>query len=444
MGYSNVNGDLNVYSSTSTQTLTVRSDTTLSGNLSVNSGTANFKNVVANTLTVTGNFIITATNTQATNALSINNSGTATALKVVQYEGGGGGHLYNVVEFWDYLTLAMVIDPEGNVGIHTTSSPGYALTVRQGALFDNLTASYFIGDGSNVTNIQAVQVTGGLSGYQLQTAQSNITSLGTLTSLSVAGPILSAGGNTLSNLNTANVTIGAFAANQLQTAQSNITSLGTLTSLSVAGPILSAGGNTLSNLNTANVTIGAFAANQLQTAQSNITSVGTLTSLAVTGSTTSGWFAGSGNTLSNLNTANVIIGAFAANQLQTAQTNITSVGTLTSLSVTGAAVAGWHVGSGNTLSNLNTANVTIGAFAPNQLQTAQTNITSVGTLTSLAVTGATTSGWFAGSGNTLSNLNTANVIIGAFAANQLQAAQTNITSVGTLTSLSVTGAAVAG
>ena len=444
MGYSNVAGDLNVYSSTSTQTLTVRSDTTLSGNLAVNSGTANFKNVVANTLTVTGNFIITATNTQATNALSINNIGTATALKVVQYEGGGGGHIYNVAEFWDYLTLAMVIDPEGNVGIHTTSSPGYALTVKQGALFDNLTASYFIGDGSNVTNIQAVQVTGGLSGYQLQTAQSNITSLGTLTSLSVAGPILSAGGNTLSNLNTANVTIGAFAANQLQTAQGNITSVGTLTSLSVAGPILSSGGNTLSNLNTANVTIGAFAANQLQTAQTNITSVGTLTSLAVTGVTNSGWFSGSGNTLSNLNTANVTIGAFAANQLQTAQTNITSVGTLTSLAVTGVTNSGWFVGSGNTLSNLNTANVTIGAFAANQLQTTQTNITSVGTLTSLAVTGVTTSGWFSGSGNTLSNLNTANVVIGAFAANQLQTAQTNITSVGTLTSLAVTGATTSG
>ena len=114
MGYSNVAGDLNVLSTTSTQNLTVRGDTSLLGNLTATVGYHAFGNLTAANLTVTGNFTITATNTQVTNALSINNAGTTTALKVVQYEGGGSGHTYNVAEFWDYQTLAMVIDPEGN------------------------------------------------------------------------------------------------------------------------------------------------------------------------------------------------------------------------------------------------------------------------------------------------------------------------------------------
>jgi hypothetical protein len=46
---------------------------------------------------------------------------------------------YNVAEFWDHTTLAMVVDGNGNVAIHTSASPGYALTVVQGASVDGLT-----------------------------------------------------------------------------------------------------------------------------------------------------------------------------------------------------------------------------------------------------------------------------------------------------------------
>ena len=138
MGYSNVQGSLNVLSTTSTDNLIVRRDAYVYGNLTHTTGLTSLGNVTAGNLTVTGNFIVTATNTQVTNALSINNAGTATALKVVQYEGGGPGHAYNVAEFWDYQTLAMAIDPYGNVAIHTSSSPGYALTVSEGASIDYL------------------------------------------------------------------------------------------------------------------------------------------------------------------------------------------------------------------------------------------------------------------------------------------------------------------
>jgi hypothetical protein len=62
------------------------------------------------------------------------------------------------------------------------------------------------------------------------------------------------------------------------------------------------------------------------------------------------------------------------------------------------------------------------ALGAAQLSAAQTNITSVGTLTSLAVSGQTSSGFFSGSGNTLSNINASNIAFGALAASQLAAA----------------------
>ena len=103
-------------------------------------------------------------------------------------------------------------------------------------------------------------------------------------------------------------------------------------------------------------------------AQPNITSVGTLTSLAVTGNVSAG----------NVSATNV------SGVLTTAsQPNITSVGTLTSLAVTGNVSAGNVTVTGN-VSATNVSGVLTTASQP--------NITSVGTLTSLAVTGNVTAG----------------------------------------------------
>ena len=251
MGYSNIAGDLNVFSSTSTNTLVVRSDTTLNGNLTAMNGLHSLGNVSVGNLVVTGNFTITATNTQVTNALSINNAGTATALKVVQYEGGGPGHSWNVAEFWDYQTLAMVIDPEGNVGIHTTSSPGYAFTVSQGALFDVATASLFIGNASGLSNLTTSNLNGLVLAPQLSTTQTNITQVGTLTGLFSSGNVtasfFSGQGNALTNLqssvlvgNVANANVALVVS---QPAQPNVTSVGTLTGLNVQGLLIASDGS---------------------------------------------------------------------------------------------------------------------------------------------------------------------------------------------------------
>ena len=160
-------------------------------------------------------------------------------------------------------------------------------------------------------------------------------------------------------------------------AQPNITSVGTLSSLAVTG-----------NITSGNLSGTSIVGTLTTAAQTNITSVGTLTSLAVTGNITSGNLSGT-SIVGTLTTA--------------AQPNITSVGTLTSLAVTGNITSGnvqgtTHSGTTGTFSgNVTTGNVsgTTGTFTNvgGTLTTAaQTNITSVGTLTSLAVTGNITSG----------------------------------------------------
>ena len=158
----------NVFATTTnTQVLSVTSNMTFTGPLATLSnltvpGNANIEYLSVSNLSVTGNLIVTATNVQTTNALKINNSGTATALKVYQNE--PSIHTHNVAEFWDATTLAMVIDPEGNVAIHTVSSPGYSLTVTDPANFETLyirgkTGTTTLNVTGNITASNAVTTT---------------------------------------------------------------------------------------------------------------------------------------------------------------------------------------------------------------------------------------------------------------------------------------------
>ena len=133
------------------------------------------------------------------------------------------------------------------------------------------------------------------------------------------------------------------------------------------------------------------------------------------------------------NTGASLIGTVAT----AAQTSITSLGTLTSLGVTGAVQANTHVGMAvyaNTIGN--TGATIVGAIGTNS----QPYITSLGTLTSLGVTGASTANSYTGVAVYAGTIgNTGSSLVGTLST----AAQTNITSVGTLTSLAVTGASTA-
>ena len=205
--------------------------------------------------------------------------------------------------------------------------------------------------------------------------------------------------------------------------QPNITTIGTLTSLNVAGTIV-AGGLSVTNLT-----------GTLQTgAQPNITSIGQLTNLTVSNSIT---------------TASLTATNLTGTLLTPNQPNITSIGALNNLTinntltvdtVTAVSVFGTltkpaqpNINSLGTLIGLSVSGTitTISLSATNitgTLQTsAQTNITSVGTLINLSVTGNISSGGNISGTNLIGRLQTAS--------------QPNITTIGTLSSLLVTGTA---
>lgn len=107
---------------------------------------------------------------------------------------------------------------------------------------------------------------------------------------------------------------------------------------------------------------------------------------------------GEGGNISNIQGANIsgaVASATTAGTVTTAaQPNITSVGTLSALSVTGKITAGQLQGDGGNISNIQGANVSgtvaSATTAGTVTTAAQPNITSVGTLSSLAVSGTVT------------------------------------------------------
>jgi hypothetical protein len=386
----------------------------------------------------------------------------------------------------------------------------------------NITGNYFVGNGSTLTSITGANITGNVANatYAISSgtaatvttnAQSNITSVGTLTSLSVsgsatAGNLLTAGivsatgnittsgyflgtfqGNVSGNLtvpgsNTqviynANGIAGASAGLTFDSSSNSLVSTGTITGsnfltggyVSVAGNVTSSqfvgSGNTLSNIQGANVSgtvanatyaaSAGYAATITSNAQPNITSTGTLTSLSVTGSTTAGnlltagLVSAGGNIISN----GYFIGTFLGN----ISGNLTVPGVNTQIIYNNNGNAGASAGlTFNASTNALTVsgNATLGNILTNGIVSVGGNITSGNinatnlTGTAVSITGNVTGSQFIGSGNTLTNIQGANVsgnvstaiVAGTVTTN----AQPNITSVGVLTSLSVSGNATPG
>ena len=489
MGYSNVAGDLNVAATTTLSTLVVNGSTQHYGPITSTS-TASFSNLVANTLTVTGNFIVTATNTAVSNSISIVNQGSATALYINQNE--SVAHIHNVAEFYDHTQLAMVIDPHGNVAIHQTSSPGYALSVVDGVSMDVLTLgtplaissggtgtatgatqnyvfagpssgsagaplfralvnadlpSYVVvsniySNGAAMYSLNSSNLVGNVANANValvvsQASQLNITSVGTLTGLNVQGLLIASNGSGISNLNSSNLVGNVANANVAlvvsQASQPNITSVGTLTGLNVQGLLIVSNGSGISNLNSSNLFGNVANANVAlvvsQASQPNITSVGTLTGLTVSGLL----IASNGSGISNITGSNVSTVPTAQSVTVAAQGNITSVGTLTGLTVSGILSSGLYLGNASGLSNITGSNVSTVPTAQSVITAAQTNITSVGTLTGLTVSGLL----IASNGSGISNITGSNVSTVPTAQSVTVAAQLNITSVGILSNLVV-------
>jgi hypothetical protein len=347
----------------------------------------------------------------------------------------------------------------GNVNISAVGNANILVVTGTGV---NVAGTLNVTGNANVSNLGTgiVIATGNISGTQLISNIANGTAPLVVTSTTV-----------VANLRAEFSNVATVAGTVTVNAQPNITSVGTLTGLSVTGSniTLTSGayvgnGAGLTDLAGANVTgqVGnALVAGTVYTnAQPNITSVGTLSNLTIAGN---GNIALSGEA-SQLSGANLVSANFLTGTLTTAaQPNITSVGTLTVLSVDGANITlanGVYVGNGSGLTDLAGANVTgqvANALVAGTVYTnAQPNITSVGSLSSLTVTGNIGAGninagnllvanFLQGDGHLISNINVANIgtvanaNYAAFAGQVVDATQSNITAVGTLGSLTVTG-----
>jgi hypothetical protein len=471
-----------------------------------NAQNAQFANTanVANTVAINAQPNITSVGTLT----SLNVNGNITAANITANTGifsGNGSGLFNI-PIANLVGTFPTVDNASNA-----ANANIANTVRVNAQ-PNITSvgtlttlvvsgnSQFTGPVANLGQVGNVRILGGAAGQVLSTnglgglswvsaaaadtaitvtanAQPNITSVGTLTSLNVAGNITA--GNVYSNAGT----IGAnlLAGTLTTVSQPNITSLGTLAGLTVSGNASFTG--TIVNLGSvANLRIAGGTSGQVLTstgsgglawssgvaastaitvtgnAQPNITSVGTLTSLDVSGNiaagnvSVTGRFLGNGIGLTNIPGANVTgtvptasLATIAGTVTTASQPNITSVGTLTSLNVSGNANVGNigatnFVGSGASLTNLNAGNLSTGTV-PSARLSGTYNISISGTAataTTASTANTANTASFATNASNATNATTA-VRAGTVTTN----AQPNITSVGTLSSLSVSGAITA-
>ena len=425
---------------------------------------------IANTITACAQPNITSVGTLT--GLTVSGDMSASTITGLLFVGNGFG-LTNInganvsevanANFATYAGLASIADFAGNVTV-----PDQPLITSLGSLvrldvignitsgnadLGNLaTAEFFSGNGAFLSALTGANVTGTVAnaahslladnatnsvvavraGTVTASAQPLITSVGTLTSLLVTGNITSANAN-LGNLATANF----FSGNgSLLTSISNLAIVGTVANANFASYAEQA--------NTAN-----YAGNVTIPDQPLITSLGALTSLTVIGNITSGnanlgnlaianFFSGSGNNLSNIQ------------------------GTSVSGEVAFAAEAN-SVAGANVIGEVKFAN--LASYAANVTVAAQPSITSLGTLTGLAVSGditasniltvnEITAGLFTGSGAGLADINGANVSevdnanyatysgladVATVAGTVTAAEQLNITRVGVLSSLTVAG-----
>ena len=242
----------------------------------------------------------------------------------------------------------------------TTATTGTYYPVFTNSLTGNVSefANANLSFNAATGNLSATLLTGTLT----TAAQPNITSLGTLTSLAVAG----------------NVTAGNVYANSGNIGAGNISAAANVTGANiVATALITGNGSGISAINASNITTGTLA--QARLANSTFTINGTLITLGGTSTISS-------NTNQALTLGSYLVGgSFNGGTAVTAAVDATS-------SMTVNKVVARDV-NGHFSANIITANLNGNATTAGTVTTAaQPNITSVGTLTSLTVSANTTTG----------------------------------------------------
>ena len=363
------------------------------------SGNANIGNIGTALITATGN--ITGANLVTGGVVS------ATGNVTGNFFIGNGSQLtgLNTNSISSGNSNVSIPSANGNVNISAVGNANVVVVTGTGA---NITGTLSVSGNANVGNIGAVLHVGNLSG----TGNSNVGNLGVT---GVFATTLSASGN--ANAGNLGAT-GVFATTLSASGNANVGNLGTVlitATGNITGANLVTGGvlNVTGNANVGNIgaTAGVFTtiAGSLTTAaQGNITSVGTLTSLNSSGTITApaftantGVFTGNGNGLSSLVGANVTgtvpSATNAAALLQNTSTSTTVYPRFSTSSANGNASAVINTSISANLGNASiTATTFVGALsgaatsattAGTVTTNAQPNITSTGTLASLSVSG---------------------------------------------------------
>jgi len=393
----------------------------VSGNITANNFTAN------NSFTTTS-FIATG-NVSGGNLISSGNVYANTGTANVQNLAASNG------SFSANLTVTGNISA-GNVSAGIGNLSGN-LTAANANLGNVATANYFTGNGYYLTGVVATigtTIANGTSNVSIPAAGGNVnTSVGGTANVLV---VTSVGANVSSNLtvgnnivasnvyaNSGNINATLLGGTLTTAAQPNITSVGTLTGLNINGNITAAN----ITANTGTFTGNGSGLNHL--AGANVTGAVTLATTA--------------NAVAGANVTGQVGNALVASTVYTnAQPNITSVGTLSSLTVTGNISAGNvtsnFYGQGNNLSNIQGANVT-GAVASATTATSATVAASANAVAGANVTGAVS---YATTANAVAGANVSGQVNYAAIANSVAGA--NVSGAINLSTYATTANAVAG
>jgi len=358
----NINGTLNV-----TGNATV-------GNLITSGSGGNISNanvISANTFTASGN--ITAGNANLGNSVTANYF---------------VGTLYGTANLATYATTANSV-----AGANVTGAVSYATTANSVAVanvsgigniatvnLDGSSSTVLYGNGSwaTISIPSGTSISNGNSNVNIPSANGNvnISAVGNANVVVVTGT----GANIAGTLNvTGNATVGNLITSGSggNISNANVISANTFT----ASGNITAGNANLGNAVTANYFVGNGSL---------------LTGISATSSANANYanYAGNAFSVSGSNVSGQVANALVAGTVYTnAQPNITSVGTLTSLDVTGNITAGNVTAGSGSGGNITGANLVSANFFTGTLTTAaQPNITSVGTLGNLSVTSNVSAG----------------------------------------------------
>jgi hypothetical protein len=205
--------------------------------------------------------------------------------------------------------ITVSIGNDSNVAVFSDANVYFkdSIISANANLGDRARANFFIGNGNSLANLTGSNVVGAVplataattAGTVTASSQPNITSVGTLTALQTIGTVNANLGNSV----TANFFLGRFTSSASN--QPNISNVGTLVGLTTGATVDTSLGNSVTtnyiksdgtylfNIPGSNVTgtvasatVATTAGTVTTSAQPNITSIGTLTSLDVSGTTT--------------------------------------------------------------------------------------------------------------------------------------------------------------